>query len=64
MRMVFPSPEQNFTAVCVCQMLSNCYRDISLFRFDSPPGNIYILPAETMETLISRDGIWRFIDET
>jgi hypothetical protein len=63
-RTILPTTQQNFAAVCVCQMLSNYYRDISLFRFDLPSGNIYILAAETMEILISRDGIWRFIDET
>jgi hypothetical protein len=45
-------------------MLSNYYRDISLFRFDVLSGNIYILAPETLEILISRDGMWRFLNAT
>lgn len=44
-------------------MLSNYYRNILLFRFDSKTGTIYILAQENMEIFISRDGNWRFLNE-
>jgi hypothetical protein len=45
-------------------MLSNYHRNIWLFRFNSNTGGIYILAEENMEILISRDGNWRFLNET
>jgi hypothetical protein len=44
-------------------MLSNYYQAIHLFRFDAKSGTIYILAAESLELVISRDGTWRFLDE-
>jgi hypothetical protein len=45
-------------------MLSNYYRNIYLFRFDAQAGTVYILAQESIEVLISRDGTWRYLDET
>ena len=63
-RAILPTAEQGFACIRVCQMLSNYYRNILLFRFNSNIGSIYILADENMEILISRDGIWRFLNET
>ncbi|MFB2833669.1 DUF6888 family protein [Floridanema evergladense] len=60
---MLPTVEQGFTCIRVCQMLSNYYRNILLFRFDSKTGTIYILAQENMEIFISRDGNWRFLNE-
>ncbi|WP_071588436.1 DUF6888 family protein [Chlorogloeopsis fritschii] len=61
---MLPTVEQGFACIRVCQMLSNYYRNILLFRFDMKTGTIYILAEESLEILISRDGNWRFLDET
>jgi hypothetical protein len=45
-------------------MLSICYRDIVLFRFDDQIGTVYILAGEAIEVIVSPDGNWRFIDAT
>jgi len=60
---ILPTNEQGFACICVCQMLSNGYRDVRLFRFDPIAGTIYVLAAESLEVLITRDGNWRFIDD-
>lgn len=45
-------------------MLSNCYREIQLFRFDEQTGNVFILPGEELQIIVFHSGIWRLIDET
>ncbi len=45
-------------------MLSNGYRDIHLFRYNPQKGYVYILAGETLEVIVTRNGKWRFIDET
>jgi hypothetical protein len=42
-------------------MLSNYYRDIKLFRFDSKIGDVYILAGDSIQIIIPPDGNWRFI---
>ncbi|PSB18020.1 hypothetical protein C7B65_16870 [Phormidesmis priestleyi ULC007] len=58
---MLPTTEQNFTSVYVCQMLSNFYRSVELFRFNDRTGEIYIFAGEELQVVISRDGKWRFI---
>ncbi|PSB28498.1 DUF6888 family protein [Stenomitos frigidus] len=58
-----PTTEQNFASVCVCQMRSNYYRDIQLFRYNSHSGIIYIFANDELQIVIPRNGNWRFLDE-
>ncbi|WP_089127772.1 DUF6888 family protein [Tolypothrix sp. NIES-4075] len=60
---MLPTAKQGIECIKVCQMLSNLYQDIHLFRFDEKTGEIYILAGETIEIIINREGIWEFINE-
>ena len=42
-------------------MLSNCYQDIHLFRFDEQNGDVYILASEDIQIVIPLTGEWYFI---
>jgi hypothetical protein len=61
---IYPTNEQAQGCLRVCQMLSNGYRDIHLFRYNPQKGYVYILAGETLEVIVTRNGEWRFIDET
>ncbi|MFE1746508.1 DUF6888 family protein [Coleofasciculus sp. H7-2] len=60
--MIFPTNEQALKCLIVCQMLSNYYRDIHLFRFNSQTGDVFILAgaSDELEIIVSSDGLWRF----
>ncbi len=61
-----PTVEQGFRCIVVCQMLSNLYQDIKVFRYDDIIGEIYFLAGvdEGIELVMAQDGNWRFIDES
>ncbi|MFQ4142555.1 DUF6888 family protein [Chlorogloeopsis sp. ULAP02] len=59
-----PTNEQAQACVRVCQMLSNTYRDIHLFRFDIQTREIYILAGENLQIIVPPSGNWRFLNET
>ncbi|WP_442938594.1 MULTISPECIES: DUF6888 family protein [unclassified Nostoc] len=59
-----PTNEQAQASVRVCQMLSNTYKDIHLFRFDIQTRDIYILAGENIQIIIPHNGNWRFLNET
>lgn len=59
-----PTNEQAQAFVRVCQMLSNTYRDIHLFRFDIQTREIYILASENLQIIEPPSGNWRFLNET
>ncbi|MBW4636109.1 MAG: hypothetical protein KME30_30790 [Iphinoe sp. HA4291-MV1] len=61
---IYPTAEQAITCLIVCQMLSNCYRDIQLFRFDDKTGDIYILAGDDLQIIVPPNEPWRFLDET
>ncbi len=61
---IYPTDEQGIACLRVCQMLSNCYRDIQLFRFQAQTGEVYIFTGEELQIIVSRNGLWRFLDET
>lgn len=44
-------------------MLSNSYRDISLFRFNEKKKYIFIMAGEELQILVFPNGSWRFINE-
>ncbi|ACB52461.1 hypothetical protein cce_3113 [Crocosphaera subtropica ATCC 51142] len=62
-----PTVEQALSCVRVCQMLSNLYQQIYLFRYDSNYKTIFILARndnnEELQIVIFANGIWRFIDD-
>ncbi len=55
--------EQAITCLIVCQMLSNLYRDIQLFRFDDQTGDVFILAGDELQIIVPRNEPWRFVDE-
>ena len=61
---IYPTNEQALTCLRVCQMLSNYYRDIQLFRFNAQTGEVYIFAGDELEIIVPRNGLWRFLDET
>ncbi len=56
-----PTTEQGFASICVCQMLSNYFQNVEIFRFDEQRGEIYIFVSDEIEVLVERDGHWRFV---
>jgi hypothetical protein len=58
---IYPTAEQALTCLRVCQMLSNCFRDIQLFRFNARTGEVYIIAGDELEIIVSRNGLWRFL---
>ncbi|OCR02867.1 hypothetical protein BCD67_16455 [Oscillatoriales cyanobacterium USR001] len=59
-----PTNEQAQTCLRVCQMLSNCFRDIELFRFDAETGMVFIFAGEELQVIVPPNGIWRFWNAT
>jgi hypothetical protein len=57
-----PTEKQKDTAIFVCQLLSNLYQPINLFRYDKRLKTIYILAGinDGLEILINEDGNWNF----
>lgn len=51
--------------VRVCQMLSNFYRSINLFRYDTSRKIVYVIagPLDEFKIIVPPDGDWEF-DET
>ncbi|MFN6460713.1 MAG: DUF6888 family protein [Nostoc sp. DedVER02] len=60
---MLPTTEQALACVRVCQMLSNLYKDIRLFRFDDQTGQVYILAGDEVQIIILSNGIWDFVNE-
>ncbi|HEY9893170.1 MAG TPA: hypothetical protein V6D37_15455 [Candidatus Sericytochromatia bacterium] len=61
---MYPSNEQALACLCVCQMLSNYYRNIELFRFDDQTGIVFIFANEELQIIVPPNGLWRFINAT
>lgn len=55
-----PTVQQAFECVYICQMLSNLYREIVLFRYDSTTKEVYILTGDNNQIVIPPTGNWRF----
>ncbi|WP_404800341.1 DUF6888 family protein [Amazonocrinis nigriterrae] len=60
---MLPTTEQALSCVRVCQMLSNLYKDIRLFRFDDRTGEVYILAADELQIIVYPNGEWEFVNE-
>ncbi|WP_442940126.1 DUF6888 family protein [Nostoc sp.] len=61
---IYPNAQQAITCLIVCQMLSNYYRDIRLFRFDDKTGDVYILAGDNLQIIVPSHEPWRFVNET
>jgi hypothetical protein len=60
---IYPTAKQAITCLIVCQMLSNLYRDIQVFRFDDKTGDVFILAGDELQIIVPRNEPWRFVDE-
>ncbi|WP_442936337.1 DUF6888 family protein [Nostoc sp.] len=60
---MLPTTEQALVCVRVCQMLSNLYKDIRLFRFDDKTGQVYMLAGDELQVIVLSNGIWDFVNE-
>jgi len=60
-----PTIEQAFSAVRVCQWLSNGYQSIHLFRYDATTQVLYIIAgaSESIEIEVYANGLWEFINQ-
>jgi hypothetical protein len=60
-----PTTAQALASVRVCQLLSNSYQPIHVFRYNANTQTIFILAGvtESLEVLIFPDGQWRFNDD-
>ncbi|MGH2414989.1 MAG: DUF6888 family protein [Microcystaceae cyanobacterium] len=56
-----PTDSQMLKCVVLCQILSNCYRPIQLFRYDAERKEIFLIAGEpgTIEITIFEKGNWR-----
>lgn len=58
-----PTAEQGIMTIIVCQMLSNLFLDVVLFRYDSLTKEVYILASKDIQIKIPSTGNWEFIND-
>ena len=58
---IYPTVDQAFACLRACQWLSNCYKDIHLFRFDVQTGDVYILAGDELQIIVPPNGLWNFL---
>ncbi len=58
-----PTSEQGIMTIIVCQMLSNLFLDIVLFRYDNVTKEVYILASKDIQIKIPSSGKWEFIND-
>ena len=56
-----PTNKQAQASLRVCQMLSNSYKDIHLFRFDDQVGDVFILAGDDIQIVVPPTGYWYFL---
>ena len=56
-----PLLTKHLPACFVCQWLSNCYKNIHLFRFDVQTGDVYILAGDELQIIVPPNGLWDFL---
>jgi len=58
-----PTQQQLVTAVFLCQLLSNLYQPIQVFRYDRRLKTIYIQAGvnDEIALVIDEDGSWEFV---
>jgi hypothetical protein len=57
-------PTNNQAQAClrVCQMLSNYFRDIQIFRFDDQTNIVFIFAGEELQIIVNPQGQWRLLN--
>lgn len=60
-KLINPTNKQAQASLRVCQMLSNSYKDIHLFRFDDKVGNVFILAGQDIQIVVPSNGEWYFL---
>lgn len=57
-----PTRDQSDTAIFLCQLLSNLFQPMQVFRYDQKLKTIYIQAGTTDEiALIIENGNWEFV---
>ncbi|GAB4304721.1 MAG: hypothetical protein Fur0025_46540 [Oscillatoriaceae cyanobacterium] len=58
-----PTVAQAYGSVRVCQMLSNLYQPINVFRYDTRLKTIYVQAGinDEFAIIIDEEGIWEFV---
>ncbi|PSB22182.1 hypothetical protein C7B65_01900 [Phormidesmis priestleyi ULC007] len=58
-----PTQKQSNTAIFVCQLLSNLYQPIQIFRYDQKLKTLYVQAGATdqIALIIDEEGIWNFV---
>ncbi|MFE1746193.1 DUF6888 family protein [Coleofasciculus sp. H7-2] len=58
-----PTQKQSDTTIFLCQLLSNLYQPIQVFRYDQILKTIYIQAgmADEIALIIDEDGSWEFV---
>lgn len=57
-----PTEPQMLKCIVLCQILSNCYRPIQLFRYDAKRKEIFLVAGEqgSIEITVFETGRWRY----
>lgn len=58
-----PTQEQSIATIFLCQLLSNLYQPINVFRYDRRLKTLYIQAGITdgIAVIIDEDGVWDFV---
>ncbi|MFN6538086.1 MAG: DUF6888 family protein [Nostoc sp. EkiNYC01] len=58
-----PTQKQSNTAIFLCQLLSNLYQPIQVFRYDQNLKTLYIQAGlnDEIAVIINQDGNWKFV---
>lgn len=57
-----PTNDQAQACFRVCQMLSNYFRDIQVFRFDDQTNTVFVFAGEELQIIVNSQGHWRFLN--
>ncbi|WP_442939994.1 DUF6888 family protein [Nostoc sp.] len=58
-----PTQKQSDTAIFLCQLLSNLYQPIQVFRYDQKLKTLYMQAGlnDEISVIIDQDGNWKFV---
>jgi hypothetical protein len=58
-----PTSKQSSTAIFICQLLSNLFKPINIFRYDNQLKTLYIQAGvnDEIALVIDEDGSWEFV---
>ncbi len=58
-----PTKKQSDAAIFLCQLLSNLYQPIQIFRYDQKLKTLYVQAgrADEIAVIINQDGNWNFV---